>query len=231
MFNINIFQYIDIGEVILQFIDAIPLLIFSLIVNAIMYIFSIRQTTKIDQLIVELKGLKKGASDFEVKRKKLMRMAWMYLRMALFLIPLVILVVLYVFSSDDNQYFSFSRSLIIFVPAILFLVTINVSNDWLKRKLGFTLSYLARYCFFGLVLYFGAVVNMSFSNGLKIKNDKESNSESIYEFNYKEQKVVTNDSLAFIGRTHNYIFLYDRTKKATKVLEREDVTDFVVIEL
>ena len=231
LFKINIFQYIAIGEVILLFIEMIPLLIVTVILNILAYVVFMRKSMDIQDLLEELRVLQKGTKEYEIKRKTLLQLIRRSVQTLLVLLPILIISGSFLPNEFNRDYSKIANILMISLPVFLFFTITYIPNLWLQRMFKITLSRKKRFYFLGLILYFTAVANFSFENGEKVISYNRKKPDAKYEFIYKDQKVVTDDSLAFIGRTHNYIFLYDRTKKATRVFEKEEVKDFVVIKL
>ena len=47
-------------------------------------------------------------------------------------------------------------------------------------------------------------------------------------FSYEDSKILTSESLIYLGQTSKFLFIYDKTTKKAKIFERERITNFTI---
>ncbi|MFN4313915.1 MAG: hypothetical protein ACK4E0_06470 [Chitinophagaceae bacterium] len=230
-FNINIFQYIEIGEVILQFINVLAVLAVVVVYNAGYLFLLSRYLRKVNSSYKTIMELPKDSEEYRHAITDLKRRRDRSAKLLPVVFPVSAILIIIIIYDLFQFPFGFFKALIGLSSVGFVFFVFFIDRWWLGRVFGFMFSPQHRLVWANAMLFICLVLVRAVDHIQLVYDNKGRSAKTIYEFNYKAEKVVTNDSLAFLGRTHNYIFLYDRTKKATKVLEREEVTDFVVIEL
>ncbi len=112
--------------------------------------------------------------------------------------------------------------LILFLPFFI-IKTHQITNYENKEEKNRMLQYL------GLIMYFLLMICFAIWGHYDGNNVKTSDSQKNIEF--RENKILYNtatDSLNFIGETSSYLFIYDKHKRKTLVLNKQKISDFKI---
>lgn len=112
-------------------------------------------------------------------------------------------------------------TVVLFLPSILEMIFSFFQNEWPLNS-----SNGLRDIFYLLIVFIGLVVYASYSKTEKIFRTRAYTPFEIY-FNNTDSSLKSDSNTYYLGRTSNYIFIYDFKKDQTKVLNVSDVKTFI----
>lgn len=226
VFNINIFQYIQVGEVILQFVHAIPFLLFHILLIAAIFLMFKNRLEKFHVEVDKIEALKVQSNQYSDQLYKLRRQ-WKRVFMYGSIVTGIILVLLIYYLLARKFSIDFWGLLFGYmIVAIIVTSLVLAPEKWFYKKFKIVLGFRTRLYSAFLILYFWSVIYFALFVAFSYRTKELYTPSKEVEFFYDSQKVNTSDSVIFVGMTLNYIFLYNRVNKVTSVFEKEIVKGF-----
>ncbi|MCC9063950.1 hypothetical protein [Flavobacterium piscisymbiosum] len=193
IFNISIVDYIGIQEFITSFIDD---LLFYLCIFGIGVFLVLFDTIQSANQNFTLKS--DTPEEYKNERK-------ISLILAIFILLLIV-----VFSNYSD---SKSESMeIICVGLFVFLALFRIFLSSTKLTISYTLFIVT-----GIVLY---TIMYGYSDAYKIIENKD---KLKYTIVFKEKTYLTDKNLKYVGKTENFLFLYNLKSKRTTILKNDDL--------
>ena len=217
-FDIDIYQFITTGEIILSFLPILFYLLFWTIVMGVIFVF----------VIVSDKG--KPVEISRLKRKPYRSILWYFL----WSIGCIVVAV-----SHFREYMGYYKpddGYWIYYVVMLGEVLLICLLGWIERKCSSIVPHLYKnlvaniYMVFSVVIVFlyGDLVFM-YSKAKEIKTGR--NSDAI-RFEYQGMRIdsFTDTTLSYIGSIQQYIFMYDRNTKEKFLYEKSEVRNMILNE-
>lgn len=197
-FGINISEFIDLSEFPLLFINDLP---FYLV-----FLFSLLFYLPLIYLRIYVRN-KFGAESFTFSRTK---------KFAELVIPASILTIFLIL------FFKFSIETKITVIQTNIIIVISLTLLYIDRSIEFSKKYLFWSSLVIMILFSGM---NAFSEIDIIESGK---SKKCVTFISNNKTIKTNNIIIFLGKTKNYIFIYDLLKKQTLVFDFNKIENFIV---
>lgn len=193
IFNISIVDYIGIQEFITSFID--DLLLYSCLfgITIILYFYDIVQNANQNYV------LKSDTPESYKNERKI--------SFALFVIILLLIIVFAYYSDSTSRLIE-----IICVGLFMSLTAFRIFLSSTKATLPFPLFIMIT-----IVIY---TIMYGSTDAYKIIENKDKLNYTIV---FKEKTYFTDKSLKYIGKTENFLFLYNLTSKTATILKNDDL--------
>lgn len=193
IFNIPIVDYIGIQEFVTSFIDDLLFYLCIFGIGVFLILFDTIQNAN------QNFTLKSDTSEEYKNERKIS------LILAIFILLLIV-----AFSNYSN---SKSESMeIICVGLFVFLALFRIFLSSTKLTISYTLLIVT-----GIVLY---TIMYGYSDAYKIIENKD---KLKYTIVFKEKTYITDKNLKYVGKTENFLFLYNLKSKRTTILKNDDL--------
>ncbi len=212
-FNINISDYLEITEVLT--------LVIADIIKGIMVIFAIKLFDFLTETDKEAEAKQVRYNNFFLI-KSFRKRVWNYISTRQTFTILILFIFIFSIISYCFKKETFSTFVIMFLYAFTMYVSIFLLLEY-KRKYKevtdkeFDGTYSNLVTLF--IVFFLFTIQTTYND---IEKTKTRNPVMIC-FKYLEEDVQSNQNLLYVGQTKNYIFIYDKITKETKVYSRSDV--------
>lgn len=200
-FGININEYIDLSEFPLLFINDFSFYLFFLLSFLIYF--------PLIYLRIYIRN-RFGAQYFTFTLTK---------KISKFAIPIIILTIIYICFKDtslDIKLSSIENYIVIFFVTLLF---------YLDKDLKFSKNYYFIVASFLMILF---SMFSAFSEISKIEQGKIHFQVS---FIFDNKELKTNNTQIYLGKTKNYIYIYDKKLKETSIYNFEELKNFKIKKL
>lgn len=212
-FNINISDYLEITEVLI--------LVIGDILKAVMMIFAVKLFDFLTETEEEAEARRVRHNTFFLI-KPFRKRAWNYIctRKALAFLVLILFIFLIISYYFNRKVFStvvimFFYSLTTYVAMFLLLEYKRKYKEVTDKEFDGTYSNLIAL----FIVFFLFTIQTTYSDIEKTKNRNP----VMICFKYLEENIQSNQNLLYVGQTKNYIFIYDKITKETKVYSRSDI--------
>lgn len=210
-FGIKIQQYLGLDEVLILFLGELPFVI-KLIIYSILYFVSLQLIFKIYCFFIDRKEKKSTKTEHEINKSlddfvndESNNNFMFYLSFSFNVICLLLF-----------NYFHSEASIIYLAlmsgqTVLILLEVLKVNLDRIFRD-----ALLIFYCL-SIMLYC--------KNKIDIDSILTQAKSTKYIINLKQEKICTSSNILYIGKTKEYLFLYNNFKKETRIVKNDDIKE------
>ena len=212
-FSIPIFSFISLEELLtnsISDITSMAIMLFAVLVLSYLFELTIRVLLALFLILKRFKGIIKGTvepddfnfGDYQISSTSLF--IWS--------------VILLIFFFNIGSISPFLRWTGIIVNFILLLIIPSIHG-----KINVSSKYLV--IFYIAIIYQFQIVYKS----IKAKAIYEEGDSLEVQLNSNGSLIKTDNTISYIGKTKDYVFLFNRVKNETKILKIQDVDDFSIL--
>ncbi len=211
-FGINITEFIDISEVLIQFIPLLAdvlviMLLFLLVINFLTKSLLFEETSDISKTI---------------ERKK-MRKTWVILFFCSIGLAIIFyLLCLFVYSSYRLFYMWLLISIVFFVPIILEMVF-----NFFNKEMNINLPTIFRDVAYTFIIFISITIWASYS---KVEKMRRNGNYKKFELVFKADnaRFISDSTKLYLGRTKSYLFIHDSKERKSHVINVSDIKEFII---
>lgn len=248
-FSINIYEFINTGELILSFL---PILLTLLIIFSVLFILFITATGR-GKSSTELTKYEEEKFNIKIQWKYfkeryiaeyLNTLHWFkqivtvlfspivfFLSFSIYIINIIaIIVVIQYLVSYPKQFYELRYAISVFFVFNYVLYSnyftskiIRDLNDFLKRETKTFILYLEAIFIY---LFFNFLYN--YSDAQMVLDGKPQYNVS---FTYNDSNIVTDNSIVYVGKTQNYLFVHDIPTKLNFIYQTDKIGNLKMIKL
>jgi hypothetical protein len=211
-FGVNITEYIELSEAVSLFI---PLLADSLVV---MLLFIVLFYYMNKALLFGQPNNDRQAHEKKMLRKSMVTFSLIYLAV------IILVIILSFFGIDMRRglYMLITIFIALFLPLILEMIFSVFTKTW-----KIDLSPIFRDVLYIMMIIISIVLWTSFSKTERVYRKSGYKHFEIL-FNNGDSKLESDSSIYYLGRTKNYLFIYDFNKKQSRVISVSNIKEFTI---